>query len=237
METLVFDVTGDLAHFRKFYSTTSPLTYDFMPRTSVCGLLGAIAGLSREDYPQSFSSNKAKIGVGIRNEVRKKVMGIKLLDADSSEASFRGTKKGGGRTPITYEFLVDPKYRIYFQHLENELFEEIVRRVKESRPYYTPCLGQANLLASIEFMGVFKPEVLPHTTVHAFDSILPKTGFDLHGVGQEVRMALAPMEMDFNRVVNRFDYVLYSPRKGKLNAKPDKTASFAKVGNDVVGFL
>jgi len=38
METLVFDVKGDLGHFRKFYTTSSPLTFSFPPPPTVRGI-------------------------------------------------------------------------------------------------------------------------------------------------------------------------------------------------------
>lgn len=45
---LVFDVWGDYAHFRRFYTTTSPLSFPIPPRTALCGLIGAIIGLEKE---------------------------------------------------------------------------------------------------------------------------------------------------------------------------------------------
>ncbi|MFB3896899.1 MAG: CRISPR-associated protein Cas5, partial [bacterium] len=34
MKILVFDIWGDLGHFRKFYTTTSPLSFSFPPPSS-----------------------------------------------------------------------------------------------------------------------------------------------------------------------------------------------------------
>ena len=53
---IVFDVWGDYAHFRKNYSTSSPLTYSFPPRTALSGLIGAIAGLDKSNYGSSLFS-------------------------------------------------------------------------------------------------------------------------------------------------------------------------------------
>ncbi|PMP83238.1 MAG: type I-B CRISPR-associated protein Cas5, partial [Caldisericum exile] len=40
METVIFEVFGDLALFRKFYTNTSILTYPFPPPTATLGIIG-----------------------------------------------------------------------------------------------------------------------------------------------------------------------------------------------------
>lgn len=47
---LVFDLWGDLGHFKKPYTTTSPLSYAFPPRPTVAGIISAIVGLKKEEY-------------------------------------------------------------------------------------------------------------------------------------------------------------------------------------------
>ena len=39
---LVFDIWGDFAHFRRFETTTSPLTYPFPTGSAIAGYLAAI---------------------------------------------------------------------------------------------------------------------------------------------------------------------------------------------------
>jgi len=55
MKVLVFDLFGDFAHFRKYYTTTSPLTFSFPPPPTIAGILGAIYGASKEEYLDIFS--------------------------------------------------------------------------------------------------------------------------------------------------------------------------------------
>ena len=45
---LVFDIEGDMALFRKPYTTTSMVSYPFPPPTAVAGMLGAIVGINHE---------------------------------------------------------------------------------------------------------------------------------------------------------------------------------------------
>ena len=58
MKVLVFDIYGDLAHFRKFYTTSSPLTFPFPPPSTIKGMLGAIIGV---DKKITFGSSLATI--------------------------------------------------------------------------------------------------------------------------------------------------------------------------------
>jgi len=48
MKVLVFDIWGDYGHFRKFYTTTSPLTFSFPPPPTIAGILGAIYGTDKK---------------------------------------------------------------------------------------------------------------------------------------------------------------------------------------------
>ena len=47
MKCLVFDIKGDYGHFKKYYTTSSPLTFSIPPRTTVSGMIGALIGRSR----------------------------------------------------------------------------------------------------------------------------------------------------------------------------------------------
>jgi CRISPR-associated protein Cas5h len=55
MKVLVFDVWGEFGHFRKHYTTTSPLTYSIPPRTAIAGMIAAIEGFGKDEYLQYFS--------------------------------------------------------------------------------------------------------------------------------------------------------------------------------------
>ena len=47
MKVLVFDIWADYGHFRKFYTTTSPLTFSFPAPSTIAGILGAIYGAGK----------------------------------------------------------------------------------------------------------------------------------------------------------------------------------------------
>jgi CRISPR-associated protein Cas5h len=68
---LVFDVWGEYAHFRKYYTTTSPLTFSIPPRTAICGLIAGIIGIDKDAYLRDFTKEKADIAVRILAPVKK----------------------------------------------------------------------------------------------------------------------------------------------------------------------
>ena len=61
MKCLVFDIKGDYGHFKKYYTTSSPLTFSIPPRTTVSGMIGALIGLDKEEYLKERRDNMKKI--------------------------------------------------------------------------------------------------------------------------------------------------------------------------------
>ena len=131
---IVFDVWGDYAHFRKNYSTSSPLTYSFPPRTALSGMLGAIAGLDKADYFRHFSRDQASIGCRILKPVKKVRIGENLIDTKSAS----GMHLIKNRSQIRFELVKDPRYRIYFSHSDKRLYERIKELLTGHQSVYTP---------------------------------------------------------------------------------------------------
>ncbi len=119
-DLLIFDIKGEYGHFRKYNTTTSPLTYSIPTRTAIVGILGAILGMEREirdsQYPEGaepvqefFSKEKAGIAVQIINPVKKENIGFNLIN---TKKSFYDLTRAG-RTQVNFELLKFPHYRIY----------------------------------------------------------------------------------------------------------------------------
>ncbi|MDI3548462.1 MAG: CRISPR-associated protein Cas5h [Halanaerobiales bacterium] len=71
-KVLAFDLKGDYAHFKKYYTTTSPLTFSLPPKTVIYGIVGAILGFSKERdnkeyYLNFFQDKKCSIGIKVIN--------------------------------------------------------------------------------------------------------------------------------------------------------------------------
>lgn len=213
---LVFDVWGDYAHFRKNYSTSSPLTYSFPPRTAISGLIGAIAGLDKADYFRRFLRDGAEIGCKILVPVKKVRIGENLIDTKSA-LKMHLIKN---RTQIRFEFVKDPKYRIYFSHSDEQFYRRFVDLLTNHQSVYTPCLGLSELVCNFSFIGEFGLKSLGED-VQMIDSVIPgkrllETDFE---DGKEYFSEIMPGVMGEDREVTDYNEVLFERNGEKIRAK------------------
>lgn len=208
---LVFDVWGDYAHFRKNYSTSSPLTYSFPPRTALSGLIGAIAGFDKADYVRYFFRDSAKIGCKILVPVKKVRIAGNLINT-SSAVDMHLIKN---RSPTRFEFVKDPRYRIYFWHSDEEIYDNLKSLLTNHQSVYTPCLGLSQLICNFDFVGEFALDKMGEE-LQMIDSVVPgqcliSTEFE---VRKEYFSEVMPGVMGDNRVVTDYNEILFE-RNGK----------------------
>ncbi|HPS90833.1 MAG TPA: type I-B CRISPR-associated protein Cas5b [Methanothrix sp.] len=215
---LVFDVWGDYAHFRKNYSTSSPLTYSFPPRTVLSGLIGAIAGLEKTEYFRQFFRDDARIGCRIMKPVKKVRIGENLVDTKSA-IKMHLIKN---RTQIRFEFLKDPNYRIYFSHSDEKFFGNLRDLLEKHQSVFTPCLGLSQLICNFRFVGEF--ETISEGGIEesqTIDSVVPgkcilEPEFE---DGKEYFSEVMPCEMGAERVVMDFREILFERNGKSIRAK------------------
>ena len=124
-EFVIFDVASDLAHFRRQYAITTALTYPVPPRTALCGLVGAVLGLPKNESLAHFQDSEAVFGLQILSPLRTGYVSINLVDTKQNP-SFR-LKAVNPRTTVRYEVLRQPRYRVMFSHpsLARQLAESL----------------------------------------------------------------------------------------------------------------
>lgn len=158
-EVLIFDIQGEYGHFRKYNTTTSPLTYSIPTRTAIAGILGAILGMERElrdgVYPEGaepvqefFSKERSDMAVQIMRPVKKENIGFNLIN---TKMSFYDLTRAG-RTQIEFELVKDLHYRIYLAMEDVAKFEELSERIENKRHHFTPYNGLAQFTAQIDFV-------------------------------------------------------------------------------------
>lgn len=158
-ELLIFDIRGEYGHFRKYNTTTSPLTYSIPTRTAIAGMLGAILGMEREVrdgvYPEGavpvqefFSKEWSDMAVQIMSPVKKENIGFNLIN---TKTSFYDLTRSG-RTQIEFELVKDVHYRIYLSMANKQKFEELSERIKNKRHHFTPYIGLAQFTAHVDFV-------------------------------------------------------------------------------------
>jgi CRISPR-associated protein Cas5h len=222
---LVFDLWGDLGHFRKPYTTTSPLTFAFPPRPTIAGIIAAIVGLGKNEYLGSFLKEDASIGLRLLNPVKKIRIGHNLIDTKSAKLFSRIRQ----RTQVRQEYVKDPRYRIYFGHKRAGIFNRLRDRLENHESVYTVSLGLSELLANFSFVGEFGVERAVDDAPVVLDSVIPGKGTEV--VFQEKKeyfSADMPLEMGAGRIVTQFGTVVF-----ERNGKPitAKTEFFFRVAN------
>lgn len=253
---LIFDVYGEYGHFRKFNTTTSPLTYSIPTPSAIFGLLGAVIGIEREDshnkvregcphLREIFSVNNASIAVKPLSEIKKVNIGFNLLNTKSDNAYFNIEKKKNehGRTQIEYEILKDPKFRIYLVW-SHPLRNELTERLKSKRYFFNPYLGLSQMTANINYVG--EKELIQisendyidfHSAINLSEIKSKRNPIELEFIKERVfQVETFPIEMQINRTIERYGEVLIEMNGDSVRALPNNN-SFSIEGEGNIQFL
>jgi len=153
MALFSFDISGKLAHWRRFDTNSSSLTYYFPTRTNLIGLLASILEIPRNKYYKIFSSENIGIGISLKTKIRKKMTVL----------NYRNTKANPKEiyTQIRLELLMPENfeknitYRIYVYLKEDaneeakEQYSELFRRVSSGEIGFGIYFGQRQFRAQI----------------------------------------------------------------------------------------
>lgn len=165
---LIFDVWGDYGCFRRFYTTRSPLTYNFPPRPTLAGLAGAILGIGKDQVAKEFHPGRVEFAIRIMRPVKKVRFGINWVE---TKGQVLRTGRVTERTQILTEFVKDPCYRIYVR-ADPDLGERLAKHLRYHTSVYTPCLGLSELLADFCWKGEYRVTPLPPGQ-YEVSSVLP----------------------------------------------------------------
>ena len=155
MEVISFDISGKFAHFRRFYSNSTALSFTIPPRTTLMGIVAAFMGREKESYYEELSSDNILLGVAVKSRLKKSFHRLNLLKITST-SDFRGAK---GRTQIPLEVVTcedlrtdDLTYRVFIGCTENGkvIFEDLKQKLLHHETQYTTTLGLANFTATIK---------------------------------------------------------------------------------------
>ncbi len=252
-EILIFDISSEYGHFRKYNTTTSPLTYSIPTRTAIAGILGAIGGVEREVadgvYPDGvipvqelFSKENADIAVQIIKPVKKENAAMNLLNIEKKSDFYLIEKRKNHhpRTQINFELLRDIKYRIFFAMDSNKaMFNELTERIKNKRHHFSPYLGLAQFTALVEYIDK-KEAVLRENKKNEIVEIITAVNlsfleeeenpveFDYSAMYSANNM---PIEMNRIREVQEYSEVLIEKNGKSIKAKPGYYYQIENYGN------
>lgn len=223
-KVLSFDLGGDYAHYRKPYATISPLTYGVPTPTALAGLFAALLGKERDSYYEDFNQNNSKFGVKIKNGIKKLKVALNLVDTKSNkeiidlDQAMKNSTKDLTRTQVPFEFVKEPRYRIYFQSQNEDLFSQIKQKIKSGKSVYTPYLGISECLAKLGNAQIEEAYRLSPEEVFEIDSIVDRGKVSISSVDEEriyMRERLS-RGMNASREVKSYVDIVYDKKGASL---------------------
>ncbi len=140
----VFDIWADYGHFRRGATSTSPLTYPIPTGTAIAGIVSAILGIERNRYYHFFRKNNSAIAIQILNSIQRITFNQNLID---TKTGYFLWDNRGQRTQIPYEFLKNPKFRIFVWLEDQEKMSKLCSMVRERKSVFTLYMGISEHIA------------------------------------------------------------------------------------------
>jgi len=243
---LVFDIGSEYGHFRKFNTTTSPLTYSIPTRSAITGFLGAILGIEREisagkfregviPVAEVFAKENADIGVQLINPVKKVNIAFNLLDTEKAASSFFNIKQ---RTQIEFELLKNPSFRIFVNLRDVKIFSELIDRIRENKTHFTPYLGLSQFTATVEFRGVTKAKLLQGNNFHDVVTVVNLSNTDPddpiqfdRSINFKYTSDTMPVQMLRDRIVTEYSEVVLETNGNTIKIKSGEIYRTDDFGN------
>ncbi|EDN71147.1 protein containing DUF522 [Beggiatoa sp. PS] len=239
MRCIVFDISGEYAHFKKPYSPMSPVTYPFPPPTAIMGLLGAILGYSKEEYHERLGWQTLRVGIRLLKPTQIFRAAINLLQTkDGTDTFFRPKADKNSHTRVPYEFVKSPAYRIYVMQLPDNVASDLVAHLKTHRTVYTPVLGLASCLADVEWVGEWEAQPLAmqdwetYTVVPLFENI----NINYQQANRRYHRFRVPAIMDNQRIVHCYQEVLVAEDMESIEGQGNDNLFFG-VNNESIAFF
>ena len=224
-ELIVFDIFSDFAHFKRPYTTTSPVTFPIPSKPTVYGMIGAIIGLDKNSYLEQFHDRGVRVGIKINNPVHKVYIAENLINTKEGMARIKS------RTQIKIEFLKHAAYRIYIFHPDEDLRRALLQNLEAHRSHYTFSMGLSECIGNFEFVGHFFSETKDNQKTGEWmeiHSVIPANALAAAGdpilfePGKEIFRVSLTAEMNPHREIQQVTDIIFErngkPVKAKVRA-------------------
>ena len=175
-KVIIFDIKGPTAHFRKYDSNTSALSYPWPTRPVIAGIIGAILGLPNEKeeknkekiYYEKLTGKDSFIAVSPRNKIRKITQTVNYNYTKRKPNKIEFTKV----IQVPVEIILSEKdgeidYRIFFYHKDENIYRELKNNLNDKKTAYPVYLGVSEFIASLKYIDEGK--VTPINTTKGID--------------------------------------------------------------------
>ncbi|WP_408956094.1 CRISPR-associated protein Cas5 [Natroniella sp. ANB-PHB2] len=189
---LVFNIKAKAAHFKKFYSNKSSLSYRIPPRTVLMGMVASILGYSRDSYYQDLAPAKAKFAIKI------------ISPAIPHFECMNYLKEGGGHTQVRLQLLLPKKdlikYQIFFTHQDEKLLKELAEKIKQDKFGYGLFFGQRQFRASAQFIKVVEDVKLLKDYQGQIDTLTFKDNIQELNLKDRTKLTVDNLPASFKKV-------------------------------------
>jgi len=171
MDIMAFHLRGKMAHFRKYYSNSSALSYWMPPRTTIAGILAGLLGMKRNTYYKQFSLEECHIAVALCSPLKKTIQKMNLLMIKSPN-DLNGSAEYHSQTATEFVIPMDlvngyVDYKIWIHHNNKVIQNDLIRLLSpDNQSYYfskgiSVALGSAQNLGWIETDNIYHGEQIP----------------------------------------------------------------------------
>jgi len=238
MEILSFDISGKFAHFRKYYSSSTALSFSIPPRTTISGILAAILGREKETYYEEFASDKIRVGIAVKSKLKKTFHRLNHLKIESP-SQLRGSHKDT-HTQTPFE-VISPEdiagglitYTIFVSYFENgeTLFNELKEKISQNDYTFPISFGIAPFSAKVHNYQLFEDQEIQEVEVEneiiSFDSAVNtervlELFYDKENITDfmiEDEIMPADFKANYDRELSKMNKVLFIDGSNKLKVK------------------
>jgi len=160
LRILKFKLSGKFAHFRKFYTNSSSLSYIIPPRTVIIGMLASILEYERDSYYTILAPEKIRISVSVMpgTFTRKQMQSLNYLHESYYKALIGGTGKiKSMHSQCKLELLMTERknlsYTVYVGAMDEDalgILGKIESKISNKDMGFGVYLGQRQFRADIE---------------------------------------------------------------------------------------
>jgi len=195
---LIFDIFGPFAHFRKYYTNASALTYGIPPRTVVMGMIASILGLARDSYYEELGEQNTRIGIQIISKFRKIMQTVNYINTKLP------IKLGGNPQQVNLEIIVPIddviKYRIFFYN--EKYIDKLSEKIKYKNLHFGLYFGLSEFLADIELISLTKKVKRTKNQKIKINSVFKQSYInELDFTDKEVQYMIERMPINFKKKV------------------------------------
>lgn len=220
MDVLAFHLRGKMAHFRKYYSNSSALSYWVPPRTTVIGIIAGLLGMERDTYYERFSLQRCQVALALCRQVKKTMQKMNLLMIKSPN-DLNGSAEYHSQTATEFIIPMDIvqgfiDYKIWFCHEDEKIQANLIQCLSSDNDCFyrskgiSVALGSAQNLGWIDIDGIYKGTVLHSETeklhISSIAGVGNLTGLEpVFGSGCSYLKEDLPLEFNGERILTAKD--------------------------------